>query len=64
AYPSRARRPHTLYWRFVIGGCVDACLDPPTPLHNSISAATEINLGSHPSFNTKFMDAMMFDKAE
>jgi len=48
-----------------LGGCVDACLDAgakvSTPSLDIISAAREINLGGHKSFNDKFMETMLFD---
>ena len=47
-----------------LGGCIDACLEGkaagPLPSLDIISAAREINLGSHKSFNDKFMEKMLF----
>jgi len=48
-----------------LGGCVDACLDKgaegPLPSLDIIAAAREINLGSHKSYNDKFMETMLFE---
>ena len=47
-----------------LGGCVDACLEEGFDTSPSVLSITEsseeINLGSHKSFNDKFMEAMMF----
>ena len=48
-----------------LGGCIDACMESgakgPLPSLDIISAAEEINLGSHKRFNDKFMETMLFD---
>jgi len=48
-----------------LGGCIDACFEGeaagPLPSLDIISAAREINLGSHKNFNDKFMETMLFD---
>jgi uncharacterized 2Fe-2S/4Fe-4S cluster protein (DUF4445 family) len=47
-----------------LGGCVDACMgdgpEAPLPVLSIVSAAEEVNLGSHKKFNDKFMESMMF----
>ena len=48
-----------------LGGCVIACLEcdarGPLPLLYMTGRTQEINLGSHKSFNEKFMESMMFE---